>query len=141
MWEWGGGWGGVGHVNVRLHLLHEVDAMSGNGVEGGVGWGMLTFGCTCCMKWMLCSVAAPKLDLCHTGSVLALLGVALVKTEKSQLFSDGPITYVVSKMLRNQHFASAKLSFQANLLGIDHGSTDETLGRSFLMELCTFRHD
>ena len=23
---WGVGWGGVGHVNVRLHLLHEVDA-------------------------------------------------------------------------------------------------------------------
>ena len=23
---WGVGWGGVGHVNVRLHLRHEVDA-------------------------------------------------------------------------------------------------------------------
>ena len=62
---------------------------------------------------------APKLDLCHTGSVL----------------SDGPICYVVSKMLENQHFASAKLSFQANLLGIDHDSTEETLGTSFLIEL------
>ena len=49
MWEWGGGWGGVGHVNDRLHLLREVDAMCGN----GVGWGMLTFGCTCCMKLTL----------------------------------------------------------------------------------------
>ena len=35
----GVGWGGVGHVNVRLHLLHEVDATCGNGVGGGVGWG------------------------------------------------------------------------------------------------------
>ena len=50
---WGVGWGGVGHVNVRLHLLHEVDATCGNGVGGGVGWGMLTFGCACCMKLML----------------------------------------------------------------------------------------
>ena len=32
----GMGWGGVGHVDVRLHLLHEVDATCGNGV--GVGW-------------------------------------------------------------------------------------------------------
>ena len=114
-----------------------MDATCGN----GVGWGMLTFGCTCCMKLMLRSVAAPKLDLCHTGSVLAPLGGALVKTEKVATFSDGPISYVVSKMLRNQHFASAKLSFQANLLGIDHDSTDETLGTSFLMELRAFRHD
>ena len=91
---------------------------------------------------MLRSVAAPKLDLCHTGSVLAPLGGALVKTqtEKVTTFSDGPISYVVSKMLRNQHFASAKLSFQANLLGIDHDSTDETLGTSFLKELRAFRH-
>ena len=77
---------------------------------GGVGWGMLTFGCICCMKWMLCSIAARKFDLCHTGSVLAL-GGALVKIEKVATFSDGPINYVVSKMYRNQHFASAKLSF------------------------------
>ena len=84
---------------------------------------------------------APKLDLCHTGSVLAPLGRALVKTEKVATYSDGPISYLVSKMLRNQHFASAKFSFQANLLGIDHDSTDETLGTSFLMELRAFRHD
>ena len=31
----GVGWGGVGHVNVRLHLRHEVDATSRMGV--GVG--------------------------------------------------------------------------------------------------------
>ena len=39
----GVGWGRVGHVNVRLHLRHEVDATSrmGSGL-GGVGWGMLT---------------------------------------------------------------------------------------------------
>ena len=36
---WGVGWGGVGHVNVRLHLLREVDATCGNGVGWGVGWG------------------------------------------------------------------------------------------------------
>ena len=56
---------------------------------------------------------APKLDLCHTGSVLAPLGGALVKTEKVATFSDGPISYVVSKMKcfeisispqRNSHF-------------------------------------
>ena len=29
------GWGGVGHVNVRWHLRHEVDATLGM----GVGWG------------------------------------------------------------------------------------------------------
>ena len=89
MWEWGGGWGGVGHVNVRLHLLHEVDVRVGMGWRvgwGGVGWGMLTFGCACCMGWMLCSVAAPKLDLWHTGSVLAPLGGALVKIEKVATF-------------------------------------------------------
>ena len=31
------GWGGVGHVNVRLHLRHEVDASWL--MWGGVGWG------------------------------------------------------------------------------------------------------
>ena len=47
----GGGWGGVGHVNVRLHLRHEVDASCL--MWGGVGWGMLTFACTCVTKLML----------------------------------------------------------------------------------------
>ena len=48
------GWGGVGHVNVRLHLRHEVDATSRMGLGlGGVGWGMSTFVCTCAMKLML----------------------------------------------------------------------------------------
>ena len=43
----GVGWGGVGHVNVRLHLRHEVDATSRMGLGlGGVGWAMLTFACT-----------------------------------------------------------------------------------------------
>ena len=43
----GVGWGGVGHVNVRLHLRHEVDATSRMGLGlGGVGWGMLTVACT-----------------------------------------------------------------------------------------------
>ena len=65
----------------------------------------------------------------------------LWRLKKVATFSDDPISYVVSKMLRNQHFASAKLSFQANLLGIDHDSTDETLGTSLLKELRTFRHD
>ena len=50
----GVGWGGVGHVNVRLHLRHEVDATSWMGWGlGGVGWGMLAFACTCIMKLML----------------------------------------------------------------------------------------
>ena len=75
----GVGWGGVGHVNVRLHLRHEVDATSRMGLRGvvwqvnvrlhlrhdvdatsrmglglgGVGWGMLTFACTCVMMLML----------------------------------------------------------------------------------------
>ena len=31
----GVGWGGVGHVTVRWHLRHEVDATLGM----GVGWG------------------------------------------------------------------------------------------------------
>ena len=35
MLRWGWGWGGVGHVNVRWHLRHEVDATLGM----GVGWG------------------------------------------------------------------------------------------------------
>ena len=49
----GVGWGGVGHVNVRLHLRHEVDATSRMGLGlGGVG-GMSTFVCTCVMKLML----------------------------------------------------------------------------------------
>ena len=43
------GWGGVGHVNVQLRLLREVDATCAN----GVGWGMLTFGCACYVKLML----------------------------------------------------------------------------------------
>ena len=44
----------MGHVNVRLHLRHEVDATSRMGLGlGGVGWGMLTFACTCVMKLML----------------------------------------------------------------------------------------
>ena len=48
------GLGGVGHVNVRLHLRHEVDATSRMGLGlGGVGWGMSTFACTCVMKLML----------------------------------------------------------------------------------------
>ena len=47
-------WGGVGHVNVRLHLRHEVDATSRMGLGlRGVGWGMSTFACTCVMKLML----------------------------------------------------------------------------------------
>ena len=38
----------MGHVNVRLHLRHEVDATLWMGLGlGGVGWGMLTFACTC----------------------------------------------------------------------------------------------
>ena len=50
----GVGWGGVGHVSVRLHLRHEVDATSRMGLGlGGVGWGMSTFVCTCIMKLML----------------------------------------------------------------------------------------
>ena len=41
------GLGGVGHVNVRLHLRHEVDATSRMGLGlGGVGWAILTFACT-----------------------------------------------------------------------------------------------
>ena len=40
------------HVNVRLHLRHEVDATLRMGL-GGVGWGMLTFACTCVMELML----------------------------------------------------------------------------------------
>ena len=44
----------MGHVNVRLHLRHEVDATLQMGLGlGGVGWGMLTFACTCVMKLML----------------------------------------------------------------------------------------
>ena len=35
MLRWGWGWGGVGHVNVRCHLRHEVDAT----LRMGVGWG------------------------------------------------------------------------------------------------------
>ena len=36
----GVGWGGVGHVNVPLHLRHEVVATSWMGWGlGGVGWG------------------------------------------------------------------------------------------------------
>ena len=35
MLRWGLGWGGVGHVNGRWHLRHEVDATLGI----GVGWG------------------------------------------------------------------------------------------------------
>ena len=44
----------MGHVNVRLHLRHEVDATlrMGLGLDG-VWWGMLTFACTCVMKLML----------------------------------------------------------------------------------------
>ena len=42
----------MGHVNVRLHLRHDVDATSRMGL-GGVGWGMLTFACTCVMMLML----------------------------------------------------------------------------------------
>ena len=43
----GVGWGGVGHVNVRLHLRHEVDATLRMGLGlGGVWWGMSTFACT-----------------------------------------------------------------------------------------------
>ena len=53
-WGLGGGWvgwGGVGHVNVPLHLHHEVVATSWMGWGlAGVGWGMLTFPCTCVMK-------------------------------------------------------------------------------------------
>ena len=50
----GVGWGGVGHVTVRLHLRHEVDATLRMGLGlGGVGWGMSTFACTCVMKLML----------------------------------------------------------------------------------------
>ena len=51
----GVGWGGVGgHVNVPLHLRHEVVATSWMGWGlGGVGWGMLTFPCTCVMKLLL----------------------------------------------------------------------------------------
>ena len=45
----------MGHVNVRLHLRHEVDATSrmGLGLGGDWFWGMLTFACTCVMKLML----------------------------------------------------------------------------------------
>ena len=50
----GVGWGGVGHVNVPLHLRHEVVATSWMGWGlGEVGWGMLTFPCTCVMKLLL----------------------------------------------------------------------------------------
>ena len=45
------GWGGVGHVNVRLHLRLEVDASCL--MWGGVGRGMLTFACTCVTKLKL----------------------------------------------------------------------------------------
>ena len=56
-WLWcfvtdGVGWGGVGHVDVRLHLRHDFDASWRMG-WGGVGWGMLTFACTCVMTLML----------------------------------------------------------------------------------------
>ena len=39
----------MGHVNVRLHLRHEVDATLRMGLGpglGGVWWGMSTFACT-----------------------------------------------------------------------------------------------
>ena len=49
------GWGGVGgHVNVPLHLRHEVVATSWMGWGlGGVVSGMLTFPFTCVMKLLL----------------------------------------------------------------------------------------
>ena len=52
--SWRMGWGGVGHVNVRLHLRHDFDASwrMGWGVLGS-GCGMLTCACTCVMKLML----------------------------------------------------------------------------------------
>ena len=34
-WGWGWGWGWMGHVNVRWHLRHEVDAMLVMGVALG----------------------------------------------------------------------------------------------------------
>ena len=73
------GWGGVGHVNVRLHLLR---------VHVGLG---------------------TKLDLCQTGSVLAPLGGAPVKSGQVAHMSDAKSSCIVSKMLRNHRFASAKL--------------------------------
>ena len=50
------GLGGVGHVNVLLHLRHEVDdklMLRYGWGWGWVGWGMSTFACTCVMKLML----------------------------------------------------------------------------------------
>ena len=60
----------MGHVNVRLHLRHEVDATlrMGSGL-GGVGWGMSTFACTCVMKVMLrgwVKIHAGGIDSCWT---------------------------------------------------------------------------
>ena len=59
-WWWGGvgwggacatlmmGWGGVGHVNVRVNLLRFLML---RWWWGGVGWGMLTFVWTCGGSW------------------------------------------------------------------------------------------
>ena len=109
----------MGHVNVRLHLLREVDATRANGLGwGGVGfgcicyvkrmlrvrmWGMLTFGCTCYLLRVHVGLAT-KPDLCHTGSVVA----PPVKSEKVAHMSDAKSRCVVSKMLGNHHFAPAK---------------------------------
>ena len=38
-WGWGGV--GVGHVNVRWHLRHEVDAMPSMGFNSGYQWSIV----------------------------------------------------------------------------------------------------
>ena len=62
----GVGWGGVGHVSVRLHLRHEVDATSRMGL-GGVGWGMLRFACTCVMNPRTRLGEDPQVELTAVG--------------------------------------------------------------------------
>ena len=43
-WGMGWGWGGVGHVNVRWHLRHEVDATPSMGFSFNSGYQWLVVG-------------------------------------------------------------------------------------------------
>ena len=88
--SWRMGWGGVGHVDVRSHLRHDFDASwrMGWGVLGS-GCGMLTCACTCVMTLMLrdASLATMMTMMMTTTTTTTMMKIMLIMPAAHRLLS------------------------------------------------------
>ena len=90
----GVGWGGVGHVNVRVNLLRFLTL---RWWWGGVGWGMLTFVWTC---WACLNLFEAEIAF-RLGEIHIYLENHQIQTSEFQSFCD---RWIVFSPRRNDDF-------------------------------------